>query len=36
MDFVGAATEGAIAIVKGNMQPLNPTERRAAHVYVYN
>ena len=36
MDFVNAATQGAVAIVKGNMQPLNPTERRAAHVYVYN
>ena len=35
-DFVAAATEGAIAIVKGNMTPLNPTEKRNSHVFVYN
>jgi protein TIF31 len=31
-----AATEGAIAIVKGNLAPLNPNEQRNQQVYVYN
>ena len=29
-DFVKAATEGAIAIIKGSIQPLNPSERRSS------
>lgn len=35
-DFVKAATEGAIAIIKGSIQPLNPSERRSAQVFVFN
>lgn len=35
-DFLNAATEGAIAIVKGSISPLNPTEARKSQVFVYN
>ena len=35
-DFLNAATEGAIAIVKGSISPLNPTEQRKSQVFVYN
>ena len=31
-----AATEGATAIVKGNLAPLNPNEPKKQQVYVYN
>jgi len=33
---LAAATEGAISIIKGNIQPLNPLEQRKQHVFVYN
>jgi protein TIF31 len=35
-DFLEAATLGAIAIVKGNLTPLNPNETQNAQVFVYN
>jgi len=35
-DFLKAATEGAIAIVMGNISPLNPNEEKKAQVFVYN
>lgn len=35
-DFLIAATEGAIAMVKGNLTPLNPNEPMKSQVYVYN
>jgi protein TIF31 len=31
-----AATSGAIAIIEGNIQPLNPNEKKWQQVYVYN
>jgi len=35
-DYVDAATQGAMAIVQGHIQPLNPAEEARSHVYVYN
>ena len=35
-EFMDAAREGAIAIVDGKLQALNPNEPLRAHVYVYN
>ena len=35
-DFLLAASEGAIAIVKGNLSPLNPNESKKQQVFVYN
>lgn len=35
-DFLQAATEGAINIVKGNIIPLNPNEAKRQQVFVYN
>ena len=33
---MNAATEGAVAIVKGNLTPLNPNEQKKQQVFVYN
>lgn len=35
-DFLKAATEGAIAIIKGSISPLNPTEQKKSQVFVHN
>ena len=35
-DFLEAATQGAMAIVKGNLTPLNPNEAQKCQVFVYN
>lgn len=35
-DFLNAASEGAVAIVKGNLTPLNPNEHKKQQVFVYN
>jgi len=31
-----AATQGAIAIIKGNLSALNPNEAKKQQVFVYN
>lgn len=35
-DFCEAATKGATAIIKGNIQPINPNEDQHVQVYVFN
>ncbi|BGP21157.1 eukaryotic translation initiation factor 3 subunit CLU1/TIF31 [Rhodotorula toruloides] len=35
-DFVAAATRGAMAIARGDVQPLNPNEAPAAHTFIHN
>ncbi|KAG7393546.1 hypothetical protein PHYPSEUDO_007383 [Phytophthora pseudosyringae] len=35
-EFVDAATQGAVAIVEGNIPPINPMDDKSAHVYVFN
>ncbi|KAI9979861.1 hypothetical protein PInf_027585 [Phytophthora infestans] len=35
-EFVEAATKGAVAIVEGNIPPINPMDDKSAHVYVFN
>lgn len=35
-DFVDAATKGAVAIVNGNLTPLNPNEALTSQIFVYN
>jgi protein TIF31 len=35
-EFVEAATKGAVAIVEGNVPPINPMDDKSAHVYVFN
>lgn len=35
-DFLESATAGAVAIIEGKVQPLNPNECMRQHVYVYN
>jgi protein TIF31 len=35
-DFLDAAVKGAIAIVNGNLIPLNPNEAEKQQVFVYN
>jgi len=35
-DFTTAATAGAMALIEGKIQPLNPNEPLRQHVYVYN
>ncbi len=35
-DFLDAATKGAIAMVNGNLMPLNPNEQQKQQVFVYN
>lgn len=35
-DFLGAAIKGAMAIVNGNLIPLNPNESEKQQVFVYN
>jgi protein TIF31 len=35
-DFMEASRQGAIAIVDGKLQALNPNEPKRTHVYVYN
>lgn len=35
-DFVEAATRGAVATVDGNVPPINPTEEKKVHMYIYN
>ncbi|KAE9028032.1 Clustered mitochondria [Phytophthora fragariae] len=35
-EFVEAATQGAVAIVEGNIPPINPMDDKSAHVYVFN
>ncbi|RMX66916.1 hypothetical protein KXD40_005794 [Peronospora effusa] len=36
VEFVEAATQGAVAIVEGNIPPINPMDDQSAHVYVFN
>lgn len=35
-DYTEAAVRGAVAIAKGELAPLNPTEGRDAQIYVHN
>ncbi|BGP04233.1 Clustered mitochondria [Rhodotorula toruloides] len=35
-EFVAAATRGAMAIARGDVQPLNPNEAPAAHTFIHN
>ncbi|TDH72283.1 uncharacterized protein CCR75_003153 [Bremia lactucae] len=35
-EFVEAATQGAVAIVEGNIPAINPMDDKSAHVYVFN
>lgn len=35
-DYTDAAVRGAVAIAKGELAPLNPTEGRDAQIYVHN
>jgi protein TIF31 len=35
-DFMEASRQGAVAIVDGKLQALNPNEPTRTHVYVYN
>jgi protein TIF31 len=35
-DFLEAAVKGAVAIVGGNLTPLNPNESARQQVFVYN
>lgn len=35
-DYVGAATQGALAIARGEIPPLNPLEPEAAHTFLHN
>uniref|UniRef100_A0AAV1TDB8 Clu domain-containing protein n=1 Tax=Peronospora matthiolae TaxID=2874970 RepID=A0AAV1TDB8_9STRA len=35
-EFVEAATSGAVAIVEGNIPPINPMDDESTHVYVFN
>lgn len=35
-EYNEAAVRGAVLIARGEVQPLNPTEVRDAHIYVYN
>jgi protein TIF31 len=35
-DFLEAAVKGAVAIVGGNLTPLNPNEASRQQVFVYN
>ncbi|KAI9715319.1 MAG: Intracellular distribution of mitochondria [Chrysothrix sp. TS-e1954] len=35
-DYNEAATRGAILIARGELTPLNPTEAKDAHIFVYN
>ena len=35
-DFLDAATKGAMAIVNGNLMPLNPNEAEKQQVFVFN
>jgi len=35
-DFVQCATRGACAIVAGVVQPINPHQEEALHMYIYN
>ncbi|GMF42961.1 unnamed protein product [Phytophthora fragariaefolia] len=35
-EFVEAAAQGAVAIVEGNIPPINPMDDKSAHVYVFN
>lgn len=35
-DYTDAAIRGAVAIAKGELAPLNPTEGRDAQIYVHN
>jgi len=36
IDFVEAATNGAIAIVNGGVSPINPMDEPKGHMYVWN
>jgi len=36
VDFAENAKQGAIAIVEGGLEPLNPSDPPDSHVYVYN
>ncbi|XP_070773586.1 clustered mitochondria protein homolog [Enoplosus armatus] len=35
-DFVAAATQGAVAIIDGNVMPLNPGEAPHTHMFIWN
>ncbi|KAF7697343.1 hypothetical protein HF521_005761 [Silurus meridionalis] len=35
-DFVSTATRGAMAVVDGNVMPINPSEEPHNHMYVWN
>ncbi|KAM9451424.1 clustered mitochondria protein homolog isoform 1-T1 [Clarias gariepinus] len=35
-DFVSTATRGAMAVVDGNVMPINPSEEPRNHMYVWN
>lgn len=35
-DFVGAATRGAVAVIDGNIMPLNPAEPPHMQMFLWN
>ncbi|XP_062867426.1 clustered mitochondria protein homolog [Trichomycterus rosablanca] len=35
-DFVSTATQGAMAVVDGNLMPINPSEEPQNHLFVWN
>jgi len=35
-DFVEAATKGAVAIIEGNIPPINPMDQKRSFVYIFN
>ncbi|XP_040007417.1 clustered mitochondria protein homolog isoform X2 [Xiphias gladius] len=35
-DFVAAATRGAVAVIDGNVMPLNPSEAPHMHMFIWN
>ena len=35
-EFESAAIEGAICLVDGKISPLNPTDDKKRHIYIYN
>lgn len=35
-EFIEYATQGAVAIINGNVPPMNPTDEKSSHMYIYN
>ena len=36
IDFAKAAIQGAVAVIEGNIPPINPVENKRSFVYIYN